>query len=232
MTAAQTKTPLRDAIAFTFAGERLVATSTGALWWEARRLLCISDLHLGKSERLARRGGALAPPYETRDTIHRLREDITRFAPETVICLGDSFDDLGAAANLDGEMRSDLASLVSAHDWIWIEGNHDNGPNGHGGRHCAELAIGALAFRHIARGEAQAEVSGHYHPKASFGLRGLHVSRPCFLCDDRRIVMPAYGTYTGGLRSTDTTLCALMAENARAILLGRPPVVIPMPRRR
>jgi cystathionine beta-lyase/cystathionine gamma-synthase len=36
------------------------------------RTVWISDLHLGKSERLARRGGVLLPPYETRETLTRL----------------------------------------------------------------------------------------------------------------------------------------------------------------
>ncbi len=56
----------------TLNGAGLTARATGALWWPAERLLCVADLHLGKSERLARRGGALLPPYETAETLDRL----------------------------------------------------------------------------------------------------------------------------------------------------------------
>ncbi len=49
---------------------------SGALWWPAEGLLCVSDLHLGKSERIARRGGHVLPPYETADTLARLERDM------------------------------------------------------------------------------------------------------------------------------------------------------------
>ena len=58
------------------AGAALTACASGALWWEAERLLCVADLHLGKSERMARRGGALLPPYETEETVARLAAEV------------------------------------------------------------------------------------------------------------------------------------------------------------
>jgi metallophosphoesterase superfamily enzyme len=62
----------------------------------------VSDLHLGKAERAARRGGPMLPPYEGIDTLtaplRRHRDDT---APKTVVCLGDSFDDAAAADALD-----------------------------------------------------------------------------------------------------------------------------------
>ena len=82
------------------AGARLEAPASGALWWPAGRLLCVADLHLGRSERLARRGGALLPPYETAATLDRLAAEIAALAPARVVCLGDSFDDCAAGAAL------------------------------------------------------------------------------------------------------------------------------------
>ena len=61
---------------FTLSGTQLTALGSGALWWPEQSLLCISDLHLGKSERIARRGGAALPPYDTRDTLTRLAADL------------------------------------------------------------------------------------------------------------------------------------------------------------
>ena len=54
----------------------LTALPSGALHWRAEALLTVSDLHFGKSERLARRGGSLLPPYETRETLLRLEADL------------------------------------------------------------------------------------------------------------------------------------------------------------
>jgi uncharacterized protein len=42
-------------------------------------------------------------------------------------------------------------------------------------------------------------MSGHYHPKFRLQLRGRNVSRRCFVAGDRKLILPAYGSLTGGL---------------------------------
>lgn len=210
----------------TFCGERLCLLPSGGLFWPDRGLLAVSDLHLGKSERLARRGGTLLPPYETQATLEKLDHDLEATRAETVICLGDSFDDLAAADGLADGARLWLTRLMAGRDWIWITGNHDPGPVEIGGSHRAELKLHPFTFRHIAKPQDTAEISGHYHPKAR--LAGQ--SRPCFLADVSRLILPAYGAYTGGLRSSDPALSALMAKDALAILTGPRTLAIPMPR--
>lgn len=203
----------------------LQARPSGALHWPERGLLCVSDLHLGKSERLARRGGALLPPYETRATLERLDGELEATGARSVICLGDSFDDLAAAEGLDEADRLWLTRLMAGRDWHWVLGNHDPGPLELGGSHHAELQLDALVFRHEG-GRQGYEISGHFHPKA----RLAGTSRPCFVTDGRRLILPAFGAYTGGLRLEDAALQALMAPGARAILTGPRCLVIPMPR--
>ncbi|WP_187429982.1 hypothetical protein ROLI_026110 [Roseobacter fucihabitans] len=215
---------------FSFATTALKALGSGALWWPAQSLLCVSDLHLGKSERVARRSGQSLPPYETRETLSRLASDLDATQARTVICLGDSFDDLSAAAALPEAERLWIAQLQAGRRWIWIEGNHDPGPIEFGGTHLEHLTLDALTFRHIASAEARGEVSGHYHPKAHVQTRGRRISRPAFLCDDRRLILPAYGIYTGGLRSDSAVLQKLMGPKALAILTGPMPTCVPMPR--
>ncbi len=215
---------------FSFAETRLCALGSGALWWPGQSTLCVSDLHLGKSERIARRGGPSLPPYESRDTLNRLSDDIERTGAETVICLGDSFDDLIASTAIPDTERWQIAALQAGRRWIWIEGNHDPGPVELGGTHLAEWKCEGLVFRHIAEPGATAEVSGHYHPKARLRARGRSISRPAFLVDENRLILPAYGTYTGSLRSSEPALTKLMQSNAMAILTGAQPRAIPMPR--
>jgi len=213
------------------AGARLAARASGALWWADQRLLCVADLHLCRSERTARRGGPLLPPYETAETIDRLAAEIDRLGPARVICLGDSFDDCAAGAALDAAEAARLTALIAGRDWIWIAGNHDPAPLALPGRHLAELRLGPLAFRHeAAPGTAAGEVSGHYHPKLRLPVRGGAVSRPCFLADDTRLILPAFGAYTGGLRADHPALAALMGPAALAILTGEPSVAVPLAR--
>lgn len=216
---------------FSIAGAQLIALGSGALWWPDRRLLCVSDLHFGKSERMARRGGALLPPYETQDTLSRLAEDLDRTDAATVVCLGDSFDDLAAAGGLGARETLWLAQMQAGRRWVWIEGNHDPGPVEMGGAHLGVLPEAPLIFRHIAHPGASGEVSGHYHPKATLRTRSATISRPCFLYDSDRLILPAYGTYTGGLACTDPVLSDMMRDEAVAVLTGPTPMPMPMPRR-
>lgn len=213
--------------AFTLAGAELTALPNGALWWQAERVLTVSDLHFGKARRAARRGGALLPPYEVRDTLLRLEAAIDALSPATVICLGDNFDDLPAADELEEADRTALLRLMAGRRWLWVEGNHDPGPVGLGGSHVAEVSLGPLAFRHVATA-ARGEISGHYHPKARLGLGGAGISRPCFLIDGARVILPAFGTYTGGLGCANPVFSTLMAPNALAVLTGSTARAVPM----
>jgi len=215
---------------FTLAGTHLEARGSGALFWPERKLLCVSDLHLGKSERIARRSGTSLPPYETQDTLSRLDNELAATGADTVICLGDSFDDAQAAKSLTDKEKLWISRLQAGRRWVWIEGNHDPGPVDLGGTHLAELPRPPLVFRHIAQAGQSGEISGHYHPKVRVQTRLRAISRPAFLFDSDRVILPAFGTYTGGLRSTDDVLSTLMRPEARAILTGQTPRMIPMPR--
>lgn len=218
--------------AFSFAGIELQALPSGALWWPEAQLLVVSDLHLGKSERLARREGTLLPPYEVAETLDRLTRDLDLTEAAAVICLGDSFDDRAAAEALSDSHLDWIARLQAGRRWTWIEGNHDPGPLALSGSHRAEHIIRPLTFRHIALpGAATGEVSGHYHPKCRVTLRGGRcVTRPCFLVDRTRLILPAYGAYTGGLHCDAPVVQDLMGPGAHAILLGKPPRAVPLPR--
>ncbi|MFN4192331.1 MAG: ligase-associated DNA damage response endonuclease PdeM [Tabrizicola sp.] len=209
-----------------FHGETLHLLPSGALFWPGRATLVVSDLHLGKSERLARRGGPLLPPYETQATLEKLDRDLEATRAEAVICLGDSFDDIAAQDGIEEASRLWLLRLMAGRDWTWITGNHDPGPIDLGGTHRGELHLAPFTFRHIAEPAQKAEISGHYHPKAR--LAGQ--SRPCFVADAERLILPAYGAYTGGLPCADPALAGLMARDAVAILTGPRALAIPMPR--
>ena len=98
------------------------------------------------------------------------------------------------------------------------------------GSHLAELPLPPLTFRHIAQQGKSGEISGHYHPKVRVQTRLRSISRPAFLFDSDRIIMPSYGTYTGGLRSSDDVLKSLMRPEAQAIVTGQTPRIVPLPK--
>ena len=211
----------------TLAGQTLTARASGALFWAAQGVLCVSDLHLGKSERMARRAGTLLPPYETRDTLSRLEAEIDATGARSILCLGDSFDDSASLDGLDDADRLWLLRLMAGRDWVWIAGNHDAGPLDIAGTHRAELMLDGLTFRHIAADGAMGEISGHYHPKARLAGKAWR----CFLADSTRVILPAFGTYTGGLWAEDPAFDGLFAPQGIAILCGGTSArAIPKPR--
>jgi len=204
--------------------KRLVARGSGALWWPARRLLAVADLHFGKAGRLARRGGALLPPQDTQATPARLDAEVSALDPAEVVCLGDSFDDLEAADLPETEAKW-LVRLMAGRAWVWVAGNHDPGPVALAGSHRSKLMRAPLLFRHIARqAEGPGEVSGHFYPKARLG----GAARPCFLIDRARVILPAFGAYTGRLWATDPALAGLMRPGALAVLTGARALATPM----
>jgi DNA ligase-associated metallophosphoesterase len=162
--------------------------------------LAIADLHFEKGSSFAQRG-VLLPPYDTAATLARLSHLLLRYAPRTVVALGDSFHDGGGPARVADGDRALMRLLQRGRDWVWIAGNHDPEPvDGLGGTCAASLAIGALHFRHKPEpGPADGEIAGHLHPVARVSTRGRTVSRRCFATDGNRLVMPAFGAYAGGL---------------------------------
>ena len=197
-----------------------LADLSGALFWQEQRLLVVSDLHLEKGSSFAARG-VLLPPYDTAATLARLARLVTHYAPRCVVALGDSFHDGGGPARLADADREALSIMQRGREWIWITGNHDPEPaTGIGGAFTATMTSGALTFRHLPTG-APAEISGHLHPVARVAHRGRAVSRRCFAADASRMIMPAFGAYTGGLNIRDAMFADVFGTLAfKAHLLG------------
>ena len=208
------------ATSFDVAGVGFVADLSGALFWQERRLLVVSDLHLEKGSSFAARG-VLLPPYDTAATLGRLAAVIARHDPRTVIALGDSFHDRDAHTRLAEQDRAAMAAMQAGREWIWIAGNHDPAlPSDLGGIVASEVCIGPIAFRHEPSG-AFGEIAGHLHPKARVATRGRAAERRCFACDGERAVMPAFGAYAGGLSIRDEAFIRIFgAPDFTAHVLG------------
>ena len=208
------------AATFEVAGVAFVADLSGALYWEAQRLLVVSDLHLEKGSSFAARG-VLLPPYDTAATLGRLAAVIARHDPRMVIALGDSFHDREAHARLCEPDRDAVAAMQTGREWIWIAGNHDPAlPSSLGGIVASEVCIGPIAFRHEPSGTF-GEIAGHLHPKARVATRGRATERRCFASDGERAVMPAFGAYAGGLSIRDEAFTRIFgAPDFTAHVLG------------
>jgi DNA ligase-associated metallophosphoesterase len=195
----------------------------GAAFWPAKRVLVVADLHLEKSSAAAARG-ALLPPYDTKATLERLNRLVRLYRPAKVIALGDSFHDGDAHNRMAKEDRAKIEAMAREAPFIWISGNHDARPTGLPGVHTALYREGPFTFRHEAAptlGPRELEFSGHFHPKASIEARAKRVSRPCFVADAHRLMLPAFGAYAGGLDVRDPAIAKFFPRGLRVFLLGQ-----------
>jgi len=204
------------------ASAEVMLRPSGALWLAAEACLIVADLHLEKGSSYARRGQML-PPYDTRETLGRLEAEVARLSPRILVFLGDSFHDGAAEERLDAGDAARIAALAGGRRLIWVVGNHDaDGPRRLPGERAAELALCGLALRHEPRAGAQvAEVSGHLHPAAKVRSPRGAVRRRCFATDGERLILPAFGAYTGGLNVRDSAFGGLFARPPLAGALGR-----------
>lgn len=196
-----------------FAGEELWLDAVGVLYWPAQNLLLVSDLHLEKGSFLAQFGSAI-PHYDSRDTLERLRDALIHYQPDHVICLGDSFHDASALRRLGEQDAKLLHEMVaSCREWVWILGNHD---------HAMDKAfpvttlynetIAEIFLTHEPDAHAPVQIIGHYHPKVRLKLGSQRVKGKCFLVNETMLVMPAFGSYTGGLDCEDPVIAALSPQ--------------------
>jgi DNA ligase-associated metallophosphoesterase len=206
-------------VPFSFGGHDLVPGSDGALYWPRRRALLVADLHLEKASWFARLGQFL-PPYDSHATLSALAEVIARTGATTLYCLGDSFHDRFGCDRLPQAARALLTEMTAAIDWVWITGNHDAGFVDHcGGRLVEEAEVDGLLLRHEAEiGETRPELSGHFHPKLRLHARGRNVSRRCYVVSATKLILPAFGSLTGGLDAHHPEILKKVGPGASALV--------------
>ncbi|WP_242152202.1 ligase-associated DNA damage response endonuclease PdeM [Sphingomonas sp. BAUL-RG-20F-R05-02] len=206
-------------VRFSFAGYDLIALTQGALFWPARAALIVADLHFEKASWFAMRGQML-PPYDSLATL----ADLTALAAATeaaeIWCLGDSFHDSAGCDRLPEAAQAMLRDLTATRRWTWITGNHDFAlVDRCGGDVVAEAVVDGLVLRHEAvAGEVRAELSGHYHPKLRLRVRGQNISRRCFVATARKLVLPAFGSLTGGLDVGHPEIVRAVGVGAEALV--------------
>jgi len=173
---------------------------SGALYWPQQDTLIVSDLHFEKGSFFASRNQHL-PPYDTGQTLSVLERVIARYQPGQIIALGDSFHDMGGAQRLSLEDRGRITDLTRACRWIWIAGNHDPVPAPDlGGEAMQELVLDGIILKHEpSQFLTGPEIAGHLHPVATIVTKARKLRRRVFVANGQRLIMPAFGAYTGGL---------------------------------
>lgn len=215
-------------------------TSAGPIVFDARKgaflpdceTLLVADLHFEKGSYLQDIGGAPLPTYDTSDTLLRLNDLIDIFRPRRVAALGDSFHDILAGDRMgQGDFTAMNEMVRRVDQFVWILGNHDPDiPDGLIGDREDHLECGAFLLTHHPTAPLQkngVNVCGHLHPKVRIPTRRSSVPAPCWAVSRERIIMPSFGTFTGGLDVRDPAIADELA-GAKAYFATMSNTLIPL----
>lgn len=192
------------------AGEEVLLLPERALYWPAGATLFAADLHLGKAD-VFHRAGIPAPGGITDADLLRLSAALQRTGARRLVILGDL---LHAHGSQSPNVLAALDAWRARHpalDALLVTGNHDR----HAGAPPAHLAIAAVEGPHAvgpfacmheppqdATGDHKGRpyaLCGHLHPVAVLAGQGDSARLPCFHAGPGRMVLPAFGRFTGGL---------------------------------
>lgn len=214
-----------------FASQILQPLPSGALFWPAQNTLLVADLHLEKMSSFAPRG-QLLPPYDTGLTLKRLDADLRHTGAQRLVALGDSFHRDAGSTTLSDTDRARLDAMTDRAEWLWLSGNHDPRPHALGGQCLPHLELAGLTLTHEPRRDAINLVAGHLHPAAHIYLDGRSTRKPCFVHDNRLLILPAYGASTGSLNILSPAFVGLFHwASIEVSMLGRDRLYPISPRR-
>jgi len=184
-------------------GEQLILLPQKAAFWPRERMLIIADIHFGKAAAF-RSWGIPVPRGTTSENLDALDELIRLTRAEHVLFLGDFLH--ARAAHAAGTQAAMLAWRQRRCELILtlVRGNHDK----HAGDPAERLGIdlvdepytvGPLSFCHHPDIAAPGYVlAGHVHPVYVLATRFDALRLPCFVAGPRRMILPSFGSFTGG----------------------------------
>lgn len=209
-----------------FAGEYLVLHPEGALHWPRRNTLIIADTHFGKDAQF-RRAGIAIPQGTLDDDLARLDRLLARTRADRLVILGDVIHSRPSprAGWIDAVSR--WRATHPELDWLAVAGNHDAAwqppPDWRMDWHVDPIDDPPLCLQHEpANGTGRHVLAGHWHPVTRLHGGGERLRLAVFAVSTDCLVLPAFGSFTGGADVSDD------AFHCYALVDGR---VLPLPAR-
>jgi DNA ligase-associated metallophosphoesterase len=208
------------------AGERLTLHAQRAVYWAARRMLLVADVHFGKGA-VFRRAGIAVPSGDTDDDLARLDALIVEFAPEHLVVLGDLVHGAATERSAWVERVRGWRLVHAGVEVVLVAGNHD--------RHFDARSLGIdvvpdrldvapFVLSHHPHPHASGyTLAGHVHPGVVMRDGWRRHRLPAFVFDRDVGMLPAFGTLTGlhevtaapGREIVAVTPAGLVAANRR-----------------
>lgn len=191
---------MTDGTRISLAGHVLTLLPDRAAWWPARRALVVADVHLGKGAHF-RAQGFPVPSGGTRLDLARLKSLVESHEALELWILGDLFHTRATDAFHDhfSRWRRSIPRCRVA----LVRGNHDRDvqlPEAWAIETTDDALVDGIRLVHAPGAQQeQAEIAGHVHPALSLGSRRSDSLRaPVFWLRGQQLVLPAFGSFTGG----------------------------------
>ncbi len=184
-------------------GERIRLLADRAVYMERTKSLIISDIHLGKAATF-RRFGIPIPHGTTEEDLARLDRLIESTNATRLLVLGDLLHSVHGKAVKTLQAVERWRAHHSSVEMLLIPGNHDRAAGEIPTawkikRVCETFLEGPFLFSHDDCESESFVIHGHLHPKVAIGVvAGARKSFPCFILSPRKLVLPAFGSFTGG----------------------------------
>jgi DNA ligase-associated metallophosphoesterase len=176
------------------------------VFWEEKKLLILSDLHLGKTGHF-RKSGIAVPQRVFKEDMYRFLHELQIYKPKQVVIVGDLFHSIQNKENdLFIKWRNDFSgtpiTLVKGnHDILSDEWYHEAGIT----VAATKLQLAGFAFQHeieqAMAPDTEFSFTGHIHPGVQIkGLAKQSLTFPCFYFNKDCCILPAFGHFTGFLK--------------------------------
>lgn len=182
-------------------GEELILSKNRAIYWTSKKMLIISDLHIGKGAHF-RKAGIPVPADLNQTDLDKLDGLIAEFSPEILLVTGDMFHH---KMNSEVENFRRWRAGYPALRMILVKGNHDLlKPSDYAGLSLEvepeELLCKPFRFVHDQPGQEDEyyNITGHIHPGVTiYGRARQRLRLPCFYFGKTCAVLPAFSLFTG-----------------------------------
>lgn len=215
-----------ESLPISFAGQRLTLLPSGAIHWPARRSLIVADVHLGKDATF-RHLGVPVPAGNTAKDLDRIASLVQQTESTRLVILGDL---VHGRTSHDDHLAAAFAGWRDRHarlDILLVRGNHDRSAGATPEDWRIEevdepFEDGPLTLAHHPDVTTEPHLCGHVHPVVAVrDFDGSWVSIPCFAADASRLLLPAFGSFTGGCKVERTADRAIYAVTRTSVVAVR-----------
>lgn len=189
-------------VGFKFDGIELTFLREKAIWIQSLRILLLADLHFGKAAHFRKSGIPIPEPIHDAD-LNQLKKLQDEYRPANTYFLGDLFH---SDWNIQWEYFKQFLEHFPTTEFHLVKGNHDIlSPLAYRQSelkiHNEPLTLGSLILSHEPMEfipEGHLNLCGHIHPGVRLtGKARQSVRIPCFYLSGLRLILPAFGNFTG-----------------------------------